>query len=190
MHEIPSSPLTECSGRNSDFNSLEQEYNDRVGSNITDDILEDRKQKHLAFKQPLSSSSPIKENLRERRRDRLRELAREKKTNSYRSDIEQFIMRQEYLRHLQEMEKEAEKHVISLDEIDRLIDEDLDPVLDKKPSVSVEEKPSHQRSNKEKELEDDDDNELIRLIEIQQEYEFLMKQEQQELEETLSSFTL
>ncbi|QEU61348.1 Rtt105 [Kluyveromyces lactis] len=187
MNGIPSSPVH---GRyheedsDSDLDNV-QSNDGRADPNITDEILEERKLKYQRYKQPLSSSSPIRDSMRERRKGRLRELAREKKINSYRNDMEQFVMEQEYLRHLQDMQQEAQKHEIPPDEIDRLV-EDEGEVVNSADEPALLNKPS--TKNEPKQL--DEDEELIRLIELQEEYESLMEQEQQELEETLSGFTI
>ncbi|CDO95027.1 unnamed protein product [Kluyveromyces dobzhanskii CBS 2104] len=196
MKDLPSSPLNaryEDSTTDSDSEN-DRSNNQRSESNITDDILNDRKLKYHSWKQPLSSSSPIKESSRERRQDRLRELAREKKTSSYRNDMEQFVMQQEYLRHLREMDQEAQKHQIPLDQIDRLIDyedEASNEAMSENHKNSSHCEPSEMCFRSSKDFKPyDDDKELVRLIEMQEEYELLMAQEQRELEETMSGFTI
>lgn len=183
--DIPSSPvrnnlLADLIDSDAD---LSLDANSKAESSIADDLIEYRKQKYQQSKNPMSSS-PLKETAREKRKVRLRELAREKKINTYRQDMEQFVMKQEYSRHLKEMEQEAEFHSIAPDQIDRLIElssfnsGDLKDILDM-DSIGI---PKNDISN--------EDDELIHMLEIQEEYETLMKQEQQELEEILSSFTI
>lgn len=117
--------------------------------------------------------------------------------------MEHFVMKQEYAQHQKQLQEEAQTHSIPPEDIDRLIEETYEQntsliptgipprVVSKPTSESIynngtEVTPNSARS----EREEEEDAELIRLLDIQEEYQVLMDEEQKELEDILSTFSI
>lgn len=151
----------EHSPRNIEFSSPYKSDN-----SIADEIINKRRNDFLKLVEPLSLS-PFKCKPAEKHLKGKRDQLREQKTMKNRGGskmMEKFIMDSERQQELRLLSQQAEQHALPADAIDQLDDQNV--------------------------KDEDEDEELLRILAQREEYEDLLLQQQQEMQYMLEQFSL